>query len=445
MTTRRWRWCLTAVVLLALAVRLALALGPPVALWGDPVDYQRHAVAIASTGHFAPTQIASPGTPSAFRPPAYPYLLGALYAVIGVHVRAGLVLGALLGALCVALLGLLGAMLWSRRVGLLAAGLGAVFLPLVALNGSLLSESLLLPLELAFALSLAAAVSRPGQVRWALLAGALCGLAALTRAVSDVWVVVGVSAAALAVMGPAARLRQGVAVLAAFLIVISPWLIRDAVEFHQFVPITTEGGFTAAGQYNAAAGADNGLEAVYRVPTTQVPAISREVRRLLRRPGGVNEAQLDAVLRSDAVRYLRDHPVHLAVALWLDTLRLFDLGRAHAFTTGVVYHELNLPAWLRRPTTIFAQAVTIVALLVLIAAVPLRRLARPVTIRLGPWWLWAIPLLTLAVTVPTVGNQLKRAPLDPLLVLLVAVGVDAGLTGVLARRARVAQESTANE
>jgi hypothetical protein len=35
----------------------------------------------------------------------------------------------------------------------------------------------------------------------------------------------------------------------------------------------------------------------------------------------------------------------------------------------------------------------------------------------------ALPLLTLAVTVPMVGNPLKRAPLDPFLILLAAAGV----------------------
>jgi 4-amino-4-deoxy-L-arabinose transferase-like glycosyltransferase len=440
--TRGWRWWLGAVVVLALGLRLGLALAPPVVLWGDPSDYQRHAVSIAHTGSYPPTELASPSTPSSFRPPAYPFLLGAVYAAIGVHPLAGRVLGAILGAVCVWLIGLLGAALWNRRTGLLAAALSAVFLPLIALNGSLLSESLLLPLEAAFALALGMCVRRPAGIRWALAAGAICGLAALTRAVADAWVVIGVLVAVLAATGARARLQRALAVLVAFLVVISPWLIRDAVVFHQFVPITTEGGFTAAGQYNALAGQDDAFEAVYRAPTSQVPAIHRQVQRLLNRPGGLNEAQLDGVLRSDALRYLRAHPVHLGVAVGLDTLRLFDLGRGHTFTTGIVYHELNLPSWLRRPTTILAQLAALLALTtLLVSLVRWRRGGRP-RVPVGPWWLWAIPLMALALTVPTVGNQLKLAPLDPVLLLVTAAGIEAVLVTVLPVRGRVARQRT---
>ena len=66
----------------------------------------------------------------------------------------------------------------------------------------------------------------------------------------------------LAATGARVRVQRAAAVLGAFLVVISPWLIRDAVVFHQFVPITTEGGFTAAGQYNALAGQDDAFEDV---------------------------------------------------------------------------------------------------------------------------------------------------------------------------------------
>ena len=441
----RARWWLAGILVLALALRLALALADPVVLSGDAVDYQRHAVSIATTGHYPPTTLASPGTPSAFRPPGFPYLLGGLYALIGVHPLAGRVVEALLGTLTVGLLALLGLAVWNRRVGLIAAGLAAVFLPLIGLDGSLLSEPLFLPLELGFVLTLAMCVRGPGQVGWALLTGAICGLAVLTRAVADVWILVAVAAAMLSTVGTGRRIRQGLAVLASFLVVLSPWLIRDAVAFHQFVPVSTEGGLTFAGQYNPVSGTDDALEAVYRLPNVQVPQFERQIHRLLARPGGINEAQLDGVLRSDGLRYLRAHPVHLAVAVWLDTLRMFDLGRAHTFTTGIAYHEMNLPGWMRRPTTIIAQLSGVIGLLVLIAWALSRSLGRRVrglaavrgSIRLGPWWLWAVPLLTLVLTVPSVGNELKRAPLDPFLVLLVALAVEA-LWPVLRHFPRVA-------
>ena len=102
----------------------------------------------------------------------------------------------MLGVLTVVLLAYLGREVWSERVGLTAASLAAVFLPLIALNATLLSESLLLPLELAFGLCLLRCWREPERIRWLVVAGALCGLAALTRSVADAWLLPGLAVVA---------------------------------------------------------------------------------------------------------------------------------------------------------------------------------------------------------------------------------------------------------
>ena len=206
----------------------------------------------------------------------------------------------------------------------------------------------------------------------------------------------------------------------AFCAVVAPWTIRNLDRFHAVVPISTEGGFTLAGQYNQQAGAGNGFEAVWRLPL-QVPQIAAGVAPLYHRPGGVDEAQLDAALRDAGLRYLGHHPGHVAVAAGLDTLRMLDLGTAHTFATGLVYREMAVPGWLRGLTSRSAQLLWLLAAIVLLA-----RLAGRLPARLGPWWLWAIPVLTLVLTVPMVGNPLKRTPLDPFAILLVAAGAGGG-------------------
>jgi hypothetical protein len=90
---------------------------------------------------------------------------------------------------------------------------------------------------------------------------------------------------------------------------------------------------------------------------------------------------------------------------------------------------MAIPASLQTLTTRTAQLVALLALLAVIAAA-----AGIGGVRIGPWWLWAIPVLTLALTVPMVGNPLKRAPLDPLLILLTAAGLSAALDAVARRR-----------
>jgi 4-amino-4-deoxy-L-arabinose transferase-like glycosyltransferase len=410
-----WRWRLGGIVLLALVVRVAVIVFTPHAtLFGDPVSYQRHAVSIASGHGYPRSEIASPSTPSAFRPPAYPYVLGGLYAVVGVHVLAARLLSVLLGALTVVLIGYLGRALWDERVGLVAAGLTAISLPLVALNETLLSESLFLPLELLLAGCLLMCMRDPRRIRWVLLSALLCGVAALTRVVADLWLLPLIVVIASSSPRPQA-LRRVAAAIAVFLATLTPWTVRNAVAFHAFVPISTEGGFTMAGKYNAEAAAPNALEAVARDPL-DVPSVVASVAHLYAQPHGVGEAQLDKAFRDEALDYMTAHPHAVVVSVWLDTLRLLDLGKAHTFVSSSSYRELGLPGWLQRPATICAQFIAALALLALLA-----RLARRLRYPLGPTWFWLLPLLAALLTVPFGGNPRKRLPLDPFLILLASL------------------------
>ena len=304
-----WRRGLLLIAAVAGAARLALILASlHFTLFGDPADYERHAHSIAAGHGFPATIVASAGTPSAFRPPGYPYALGALYAVLGQHPQAGRALSALLGVIAVVLLAYLARALWDQRTGLLAGAIAAVFPPLVDLNASLLSEALFVPLELGFALALVALARRPQTLGWALAAGALAALAALTRSVADAWVLVAVAVAAFAA-GVRGRSRwlAGAAVALAFGAALAPWTVRNLERLHAFVPVTTESGFTLAGQYNPQAGADDGYEAVWRLPF-EVPQIDAALRPLYRRRGGVDEVQLDAALRRAGLRLPRTSP-----------------------------------------------------------------------------------------------------------------------------------------
>jgi peptidoglycan/LPS O-acetylase OafA/YrhL len=94
---------------------------------------------------------------------------------------------------------------------------------------------------------------------------------------------------------------------------------------------------------------------------------------------------------------------------------------------------MGLPHALQEPTTLSAQLIVLIAL-----AGALAGIARRLRFRLGPWWLWAIPVLAIAATVPVVGTPRYRAPADPFLLLLVAA-VLAAVGDRVARRARSPQ------
>ena len=143
-----------------------VAVTPDYKLVDDATDYDRHARSIAARRRLRRRRL--PGRESAFRPPGYPYLLGGVYAVTGVQdapehdrVLPGRIANALLGTLVVALIGLsprscgaAGSRWWRWRGG-------AVYIPLILVGGSIMSETLFAALLLG---SLAAAIAAPALV-----------------------------------------------------------------------------------------------------------------------------------------------------------------------------------------------------------------------------------------------------------------------------------------
>jgi hypothetical protein len=207
-------------------------------------------------------------------------------------------------------------------------------------------------------------------------------------------------------------------VVGAAVLVLAPWTIRNADAFHAFVPLGTEDGFTLAGQYNVEAGRSGAFDAVWLDPV-DVPSLRPVFARLSSQTnGGFTEARIDGALRSSAVHYLEAHPSHLLVAVWLDSLRMLDLGVNHGFTTTTAYQEMGLPHGLWTVTSLSAQLLALVTLIGLVLA-----LFGRIRLDAGPWWLWSLPILAVLATVVTSGTPRYRTPADPFLILLAVLAV----------------------
>ena len=184
-----------------------------------------------------------------WQPPLYPYLLGAVWSLLGVGWVAPRVLQALLGALTCVLLWRLGCRTLSPALGLAAALAAAFWGPLVLFGGELLPAVLAVPLDLAALLLLlrAAEASSPAvQIRRALLSGAAMGVAALC--VANVLAFVPVAAAWLGRRASAAASRgwlaPGMVVLGAAL-AVAPVTVRNLVVGHDLVLISSNAGVNA--------------------------------------------------------------------------------------------------------------------------------------------------------------------------------------------------------
>jgi 4-amino-4-deoxy-L-arabinose transferase-like glycosyltransferase len=416
-----------AVLLVAAALVLRIAYvdaTPDYALRHDARDYDVHAVSIAQGGGFSKTL--AHGRPTAFRPPGYPYFLGAVYHVFGAdreptreRVRVARIAQAFVGAAIVALVGVVAAQLWGSVAALVALGLAAIYVPFILVGGAVMSE----PLFDAFMLgSLAAALAHrrsPHRYRWALLAGILAGLATLTRAQALILLV----PLAVAVWdGRPRRARSALgpplALVLAALLTIAPWTVRNARELHAFVPVSTQFGSALAGTYNDVARGDTQNPASWQ-GLKHIPDYAYLYGRVEETP----EPVLEKKLRAASLHYIREHPTYVAKVGWWNTRRMLELAglrRSRATAATITINHF----WADRGILCF----WIFAALALGGA--LTAMARRV-----PLYVWAMPVLMfLSVVFLVVETPRYRTPIDPFLVLLTTVALVTAARRVLAQR-----------
>ena len=169
-----------AICLLALAVRVGYGLrtgsfaSEP---GGDDVLFVNIAWNLANgNGYSMNGQL-----PTAIRPPAYPLLLAAVFALVGKSVVAARVVNMLLGALVAPLIYLVGMRLFGRREAIIASLAAAVY-PFWLDNGMrVLSDTMALFLVTLALLLITILDERPHDRRLLMTTGAVLAIATLTR------------------------------------------------------------------------------------------------------------------------------------------------------------------------------------------------------------------------------------------------------------------------
>lgn len=200
-------------------------------LFPDGKDYDALALSLAGGTGYEINR-----SPNTFRPPAYSFFLAAVYALAGHSHAVVKVVQSLIGALTCVLAALVGERLFSRRTGVIAGAMAAVYPFLVLYSGLLLSEVLFVFLSMVFLYALIRLRER--WTWWGVaLAGLVLGLMNLTRPVALLlpvllffwlWAELGVK-----------RRAAVIAVLLALwmLVPIVPWTVRNYVVTHSFILI----------------------------------------------------------------------------------------------------------------------------------------------------------------------------------------------------------------
>ena len=421
MSHRRW---LGLILAIALVARVAVVLlSPDYRPLFDAADYVRHAVSIGNGDGFPDSVLTPVESPSAFRPPFYPYLLGGIYAVFGEVETAGRLAGALLGVLAVWLVYLIARHVWGERTALVAAGVAAVFPGLFLLNQALISEPLFVVAELAAVLFALRSRSAGGDLRWAAAAGLCCGLAALTRS-NGILLVLPIAIGVWVLrprFTPRALAAPALAVAVAVLTVV-PWAVRNTIVFDHLTSFNVQSGFALAGTYNEDAYDEDGYRAVW-IP----PRYTERYRPLYERTD-LDEAELDSELRHEAVEYAFDNPRYAVEATALNALRMFELADEHPIGVAANRAQLAQSKAEARVDRIAMYALILVALagVVLMARMPPDR-------RL-PLWVWAVPLLCIVVVFPVIGSTRYRTVTYPFLALAAAPALVAAADRLRERR-----------
>jgi 4-amino-4-deoxy-L-arabinose transferase-like glycosyltransferase len=316
---------LAVIVLIGLALRVDSALEPlDVRPGSDAAVYASVAEQLYEHQRFA---IPGAASPYDWSPGAPLFYAAVYYATGGVHPGAVRLVVALLGALTIVLVYLLGRRLAGPLAGLAGAALFALYPVAIFFTGKLMSEPLA-------TLTLAGAVlgffwaGDPGRSRWAWgVPGVLLGLTALAR--PEYLAFVAVLAPLAFVRGArTAGWRRGLiagGVLAvAFAIPILPWTLHVSNAEGRFVPISTGGGKALfIGTYLPG----NGLhldvkrellrqyEGRTDIPASELSRIS--MTPLLDRvasqyPELERDAALQTIGRENAERYLTEQPLDFA-------------------------------------------------------------------------------------------------------------------------------------
>jgi 4-amino-4-deoxy-L-arabinose transferase-like glycosyltransferase len=343
----------------------------------DSIQYHRIALNLLEGKGFS----LGPGE-EAIRPPLYPTFLAIVYRLSDGSIHAVRIVQAGICALQPILVHRIAGLLFGPTCARIA-GWATVGYPLLLLHTPLILTEALFTTLLLTAVWLLLEGFRKGGVLLFAGAGLALGLGTLTRAgllLFPFWMILFWRSVRPAAGRPA---RSALAFLAAYLIVLAPWTIRNYRLFDALVPVTTKLGHD-----------------LYEVNNPDATGGPIELRYP---PGahGLSEVEQDRFLRRAAWDHIRTHPAHFA------RLTFRRIGRF----------------WNPMPNAEGFRRNTLLSLLLLLTSGPVFLLAP-----LGLWrqrrrWRELFPVLATVgyfalLHSILMGSIRYRVPIDPLLIVL---------------------------
>lgn len=207
---------------------------------GDPAEYDGLAISLLTTKSFSYDN----GLPTSNRTPLYPLFLAFIYSIFGHSYFWVRFIQAILSALLCLIIYLIGERLFDRKVGLLSSLICVIYQPFIFFSyyagpGFLNTENLFIFLFAITILFLAKLYRKP-SISNAFFSGILLGLSTLTRPITSlfpifllIWILLCLKLKAKV------KLKLWFVICFSFVIIISPWTIRNYLVHNRFIFLTT--------------------------------------------------------------------------------------------------------------------------------------------------------------------------------------------------------------
>jgi len=382
-TSRDMAWLL-AIFLLALALRVTwihfVDPSPTDGRIDDAAVYHRTAVAISDgegfqweDGFSGPSGGPFKMAPTAYWSVGYPAMLAGVYLLTDTNVLSAKLLNAVLGAATGVLVYVVGRQVFDRRVGLIGAGILAFFPSQVFLPTLLMTETPWTFLTMLL-LALTLVLTLRGKTTWlpVALLGLAFGAASLVRGEMLAFPLVLVAVWAIAYRSGRRALGFGVVAVAAMLVALLPWTLRNWRALGYPVLISTGSADNLlAGHWSGADGLGSFVPGIevnnahkdLLAPEREVVVYKEEIRRALSFMVHNPSKELDLVPKKLKHFYQRDsRPLDL---IRLHTYALSDNKKDFLSNVANVYYYgaaglalLGLPLWfsLRNPKKLLIAA-----------------------------------------------------------------------------------------
>jgi len=388
------------VALVARVLYVLIAPAVPAIVDLDEVDYDQIARHVAQGDGFG----YGPDALSSFRPPIYPLFLAAIYWIFDVNHAVVRLVQAFIGAALPAIVYLAARRRFSRTESAVGAFICALYPAFIGMSGSLMTETIFVPL---LALAILGLILVEEEPTWGriLATGIFLGLTLLARA----------SAATLLLLipfwmfwrFPQARFQgflKGVAIGVVAVVTVLPWTARNWHVHHAFIPVSSNGGhifwlgfhqldrakhqdFSRAEAYRAKEGRRAKSEIYFQLTAEDnllgYPMLRQVyVNTYPSQPIPSDEARLNRAYFARTVEFMGQHPGAVVVKIIKDTLRVpyfFDNFGRYVFSWGCLFPFLIAGLWITRArwrelTVFYVLFVSLVLLEVIFHATPRFRL-----------------------------------------------------------------------